>query len=135
MGKVPVDLRKNVANNIKTCRLSRYPEWGGAKQCATAFGVTPQQWSQWERGAHMPDETSMMQLAAFFGVTTAHLRRENAGPRAAGGETEKKARRGAGRFEFAAASKIIDGTEIPLRVEVEKVTLQSRYFVRTERIC
>ena len=143
MGKIPVDLRRNVANNIKNCRRNRNPKWGGAKQCAVEFGVTPQQWSQWERGAHMPDEASMMELAEFFGVSTAFLRRENADSHyiagAGGKETPKTPRkregRGARRFESAAASKIINGIEVPLRVEVERVILQSRHFVRTEKIC
>ncbi len=140
MGKVPVDLRVNVANNIRNCRKSRYPKWGGSKKCAAAFGVTPQQWSQWERGAHMPDEVSMMALAEFFGVSTAFLRRANADSHYVGGKTGtgpagKREKRGARRFESAAACKIVNGIEIPLRVEVERIIYQSQYTVRTERIC
>ncbi len=139
MGKVPVDLRKNVANNIRNCRSKRYPKWGGAKLCAVEFGVTPQQWSQWERGAHMPDEVSMMELAEFFGVSTAFLRRENADSHyAAGGykpSAQKRERRGVRRFDQAAASKIVNGIEVPLRVEVEKVVYQSSFVARTVRIC
>ncbi len=94
--------------------------------CAADFGVSPQQWSQWERGAHMPDEYRMMEIAEFFGVTTAYLRRENADARSGGG---KRA------FDSAAASRLEDGIEVPLRVEVERVVYQTNYTVRTERVC
>ncbi len=126
MGKVPVDLRKNVANNIRDCRRSRYPMWGGSKMCALDFGVSPQQWSQWERGAHMPDEFRMMKIADFFGVSTDFLRREN--------DMTAQARGGTGCFEDAAASKIVNGVEVPLRVEVERVVYQSDSMIRTERL-
>ena len=137
MGKVPVDLRKNVANNIRKCRSGRYPMWGGSKKCAIDFGVSPQQWSQWERGAHMPDEYRMMEIADFFGVSTAFLRRRNADSPGIGygvRPVPKRERRSMFLFETAAASKIENGVEVPLRVEVERIVYQSNYVVRTERI-
>ncbi len=135
MGKIPVDLRKNVANNIRNCRRGRYPMWGGSKMCALEFGVSPQQWSQWECGAHMPDEFRMMEIAEFFGVSTAFLRRENADCPSCGGARKTAPPGNGGRpFENAAASKIENGVEVPLRVEVERVVYQSSHVVRTERL-
>jgi transcriptional regulator with XRE-family HTH domain len=133
MGRVPVDLRRNVSTNIRNYRRNRYPMWGGAKLCAIDFGVTPQQWSQWERGAHMPDEYRMMELADFFGVTTADLRRET---RETTGVRYKPSAKSVGtrRFERAAASKIVNGVEVPLRVEVERLVRQSEYTIRMERV-
>lgn len=128
MGKVPVELRKNIATNIKNCRNMRYPMWGGSKRCAQEFGVSPQQWSQWERGAHMPDEYRMMEIADFFGVSTEYLRRDNAGMVLKFPERREKPR---GTF---GAVRIDDGVEIPLRVEVERVVYQSNYVVKMERI-
>lgn len=122
MGKVPVDLRKNIATNIRDCRSSRYPKWGGAKRCAEDFGVSPQQWSQWERGTHMPDEYRMIEIADFFGVTTAYLRRDNSTPRK---ETT---------LRWPSAFRIVDGVEVPLRVEVEKMVYKNNYVVQMERI-
>ncbi len=127
MGKVPVDLRKNIATNIRTCRSGRYPKWGGSKKCAEDFGVSPQQWSQWESGKHMPDEYRMMQIADFFGVSTEFLRRDNSVP----GKETVEPRKPHGGFRVV---RIDDGVEVPLRVEVERVIYQSNYVVRTERI-
>ncbi len=129
MGKIPVDLRKNIATNIRGCRDKRYPMWGGAKLCAMDFGVTPQQWSRWERGAHMPDEFRMQELASFFGVSTEYLRRDNA--RDAGAERSPGGQPPPGQF---GAVRIDGGVEIPLRVEVERVVYQSNYVVKMERI-
>lgn len=139
MGRVPVDLRKNIAANIRNCRCRKYPMWGGAKKCAEAFGVTPQQWSQWERGAHMPDEYRMIQLGLFFNVSTEWLRRNNGQAGSApgrsahpGGDGRRTVRRRIGP-DFRAV-RIDDGVEIPLRVEVERVVYQSNYVVKMERI-
>ena len=128
MGKVPVDLRRNIAANIRNCRCSRYPKWGGSKRCAEDFGVSPQQWSQWERGSHMPDEYRMMEIADFFGVSTAYLRRDN-NVQSAGSGTERGL-----PFQSVAAVRIENGIEVPLRVEVERAVYHSRRFVKMERI-
>lgn len=136
MGKVPVDLRRNIAANIKNCRVAKYPMWGGAKLCAQAFGVTQQQWSQWERGAHMPDEYHMMQLASFFGVSTEWLRRDNSGSGAsASSASEAKDEKSSSDIDFGAV-RIDNGVEVPLKVEVEveRIVYYSNYAVHFERI-
>ncbi len=121
MGKVPVDLRKNVAANIRNCRSRRYPKWGGAKLCALDFGVSPQQWSQWERGAHMPDEFRMQAIADFFGVSAEYLRRDNR-------DTD------VGPPQHFSAVRIDGGVEIPLRIEVERAVYQHKRVMKMERI-
>lgn len=77
MGRIPVELRATVAHNIRACRTDAYPGRGGSKKCAEAFGVSQQQWSQWEKGKRIPDELRMKQIAAFFGKTVEFLRRDN----------------------------------------------------------
>ena len=77
MGKIPDELRIIIARNIRECRATKYPGRGGGKKCAEAFGVSPQQWSPWERGARTPDEERLSRLAGFFGVTVEYLRRDN----------------------------------------------------------
>lgn len=74
MGRVPQKLREIIAANIRECRLKKFPGQGGSKKCALAFGVSPQQWSPWERARRTPDEMRLSQLADFFGVTVDHLR-------------------------------------------------------------
>lgn len=128
MGKVPVDLRSNIAANIRRCRSNRYPMWGGSKRCAEEFGVSPQQWSQWERGKHMPDEYRMIEIAAFFGVSTEYLRRDNTVSENAQGDARKPPLQG-----FRAV-RIDNGVEVPLRVEVDRIFYHSNYVVKMERI-
>ncbi len=77
MGKIPEQLRQVIARNIRACRMERFPGRGGGKKCAEAFGVSPQQWSPWERGMRTPDELRLAHLADFFGVTVEYLRRDN----------------------------------------------------------
>lgn len=112
MGKIPQMLRDNVAKNIRNCRSRKYSRWGGSKQCAEDFGVSPKQWSQWERGVHMPDEFRMQEIARFFGVSTEYLRRDNSGPHAPVLE-------GA----LLSSRRVFRGgeEEEPLRVEVERL--------------
>lgn len=78
MGKIPNELRETIAKNIRDCRMKKFPGRGGGKKCAEAFGVSPQQWSPWERGMRTPDELRLSQIADFFGVTVEFLRRDNA---------------------------------------------------------
>ncbi len=80
MGKIPNELREIIARNIRECRLKKFPGRGGGKRCAEAFGVSPQQWSPWERGMRTPDEMRLSQLADFFGVTVEWMRRDNRPP-------------------------------------------------------
>lgn len=75
MGKIPNELRATIAANIKMERLKKFPGRGGGKKCSEALGVSPQQWSPWERGVRLPDETRLEQIADFFGVTVEYLRR------------------------------------------------------------
>lgn len=77
MGKIPNELRETIARNIRECRMKKYPGRGGGKKCAESFGVSPQQWSPWERGMRTPDELRLSQIAEFFGVTVEFLRRDN----------------------------------------------------------
>lgn len=77
MGKIPAELRTTIAVNIRKCRLKRFPGRGGGMRCAAAFGVSPQQWSPWERGMRTPDELRMRQIARFFNVTVEYLRTDH----------------------------------------------------------
>jgi transcriptional regulator with XRE-family HTH domain len=78
MGKIPDELRKTIAKNIRESRMRKYPGRGGSKKCAEEFGVSPQQWSPWERGRRTPDETRLTRIAEHLGVTVEFLRRDNA---------------------------------------------------------
>ncbi len=80
MGRIPGALRETIGRNIRECRLKKYPGRGGAKRCAEEFGVSPQQWSPWERGFRTPDESRLGEIAAFFGVTVAYLREDHSEP-------------------------------------------------------
>ncbi len=75
MGRIPDELRQIIAANIRAERMKKFPGRGGGKRCAEAFGVSPQQWSPWERGMRTPDEFRLQQLADFFCVTVEHMRR------------------------------------------------------------
>ena len=66
MGKIPDKLRAIIALNIRQCRLEQFLDRGGGKKCAEAFGVSPQQWSPWERGMRTPDEERLERIAKFF---------------------------------------------------------------------
>lgn len=80
MGKIPDNLRRIIAANIRACRMRKFPGRGGGKKCAETFGVSPQQWSPWERGMRTPDETRLEQIAQFFNVTVEYMRRDNHPP-------------------------------------------------------
>ncbi|MCC8109912.1 MAG: helix-turn-helix transcriptional regulator [Planctomycetes bacterium] len=77
MGKIPQHLRETIARNITACRFEHFPGRGGGKRCAEAFGVSPQQWSPWERGLRTPDEIRLEQIAAFFGTSVEWLRTDH----------------------------------------------------------
>ncbi|MCC8107472.1 MAG: helix-turn-helix transcriptional regulator [Planctomycetes bacterium] len=77
MGRIPKELRRTIANNIRLCRLKSFPGHGGAKRCAEALGVSPQQWSPWERGYRTPDEMRLKQIADLFNVTVEYLRQHH----------------------------------------------------------
>ncbi len=80
MGKIPTELRNIIARNIRECRKKKFPGRGGSKKCAEKFGVSPQQWSPWERGKRTPDEDRLAKIAKFFGVDVEFLRRDNSRP-------------------------------------------------------
>ncbi len=80
MGKIPETLRHIIAANIRACRRKTFPGRGGGKRCAEAFGVSPQQWSPWERGMRTPNEQRLSQIAEFFGVTVEHMRCDHSAP-------------------------------------------------------
>ncbi len=77
MGRIPDELRQTIAANIRAAREKKYPGRGGGKKCAEAFGVSPQQWSPWERGMRTPDEFRLRQLAEFFEVSVEYLRQNH----------------------------------------------------------
>ncbi len=80
MGRIPNEMRHIIAANIRAERMKKFPGRGGGKKCAEAFGVSPQQWSPWERGMRTPDELRLQQLADFFGVTVEHMRSDHSDP-------------------------------------------------------
>jgi transcriptional regulator with XRE-family HTH domain len=76
MGRLTRVEKEIIAYNISEQRKLRYPGHGGGKKCAAAFGIPPQQWSPWESGGRTPDDNRLKQIATFFEVTVADLRRE-----------------------------------------------------------
>ncbi len=76
MGRLTRMEKEIIAYNISEQRKLRYPGHGGGKKCAEAFGIPPQQWSPWESGSRTPDDNRLNQIAKFFEVTVADLRRE-----------------------------------------------------------
>ncbi len=80
MAKIPQHLRETIARNIMQCRMKKFPGRGGGKRCAEAFGVSPQQWSPWERGIRTPDEQRMELIATFFDTTVEWLRTDHQSP-------------------------------------------------------
>ncbi|MCD8351202.1 MAG: helix-turn-helix transcriptional regulator [Planctomycetaceae bacterium] len=77
MPQLPQAIRSAIAQSIRRHRLQKFPGRGGAKACAEAFGVLPQQWSPWERGIRTPSEPHMQRLAEFFDTTIEEMRRPN----------------------------------------------------------
>ncbi|MCD8139822.1 MAG: helix-turn-helix domain-containing protein [Planctomycetaceae bacterium] len=75
MSQMPQVVRTAIAQNIRRHRLEKFPGRGGAKSCAKAFGVSPQQWSPWERGYRTPSEAHLQRLAEFFDTTVEELTR------------------------------------------------------------
>ena len=80
MGRIPNELREIIAKNIHSARVKKFPGRGGSKKCAEAFGVSPQQWSPWERGMRTPDEERLDKIAKFLDVTVEWLRRDHTKP-------------------------------------------------------
>ena len=80
MNRIPQSLRAIIARNIRNCRMQKFPGRGGSQLCAKAFGVCPQQWSQWEQGRRTPNEQHMQEIADFFKTTVEDLRRDKRVP-------------------------------------------------------
>ncbi|MCD8351536.1 MAG: helix-turn-helix domain-containing protein [Planctomycetaceae bacterium] len=66
-------VRDVIAANLRNHREQKFPGHGGAKACAEAYGVVPQQWSQWETGRRMPEGEHLRKLALFFDTTVQDL--------------------------------------------------------------
>lgn len=77
MRRIPDELRENIARNLRSCRLKKFPGRGGRKKCAEALGVSQQQWSPWERGVRTPDKQRLIQLSEFFEVSVDWLKADN----------------------------------------------------------
>jgi transcriptional regulator with XRE-family HTH domain len=73
---MPQAQREVIAYNITQLRKEKYPGKGGSYKCANDFKVPQSQWSPWETGRRTPDEDRMAQIASFFGITVAELKKE-----------------------------------------------------------
>ncbi|MCC8180085.1 MAG: helix-turn-helix transcriptional regulator [Planctomycetes bacterium] len=74
---------------------------GGSGKCAHDFGVSPQQWSPWERGTRTPDGLRLTQIADFFHITVDDLLRDdrkNAEGESASAQHDREQDGGAFRF-------------------------------------
>lgn len=67
------ELRDLIAWRIADERKKKYPEFGGAKQCAEDIGIVGQQWSQYENGGRKPKLDKLEKMAKFFGVPLEHF--------------------------------------------------------------
>lgn len=63
------ELRDVIAWRITDGRMQKFPGHGGAKKCAEEFGVSFQQWSQYENGRRTPDDERLDEIAKLFGST------------------------------------------------------------------
>lgn len=68
--------------NLEKLRKQKFPGHGGAKKCAETFGVAPQAWNGWEKGAKTPGDANQRKLAEFFGITVGELRGDEKAPSA-----------------------------------------------------
>lgn len=62
-----------ISDNIKKCRNKLFPGYGGTKECAKLFGVSPSQWSHWENARRMPGKNARHMLAKFFNIPESDL--------------------------------------------------------------
>lgn len=53
---------------LKKLREKKHPGRGGASICAEEFGVSRQQWYDWESGKRKPGARNLLKLAAYFNV-------------------------------------------------------------------
>jgi transcriptional regulator with XRE-family HTH domain len=68
------EMRLLIAWRIRDERVKLFPNMGGAKKCAAAFGVSQQQWSLYESGGRTPDDSKLAHIAKLFKVTLAHMK-------------------------------------------------------------
>lgn len=67
------DLRMVVAWRIQDERRKHFGDFGGAKNCAQALGITPSHLSHWEHGNRSPNEDQLKNIAKVFNVTSEYL--------------------------------------------------------------
>lgn len=68
------ELRDIIAWRITDARNTRFPGRGGAKKCAAEFGVSDQQWSQYENARRTPDDEKLKSIASLLCVTIESLK-------------------------------------------------------------
>lgn len=61
-------LSAEIAKAIRDTRKKIYPHHGGARQFAQENGYSPQQWSQWERGARTPNKDNLERIDQAFSL-------------------------------------------------------------------
>lgn len=68
------ELRDIIAWRITSERHKRFPQHGGAGKCAKEFGLSVQQWSQYENGRRTPGDDRLKEIADHFDVSPEHLK-------------------------------------------------------------
>lgn len=105
--------RKNLVENLRALRTSRYPGRGGSRKAANDFGVVPQQWSHWENGKRTPSNAYLKKIADFFGVTTDDLLRPgHFGPDDTAAEPARSQDPVEGFLEFVQLFNTLSGMQI-----------------------
>jgi transcriptional regulator with XRE-family HTH domain len=66
-------LREVIAWRIAEARKNAYPHTGGLTKCAAEFGISPQQWSQYEGGHRSPEDQNLERIAAHLKTTVREL--------------------------------------------------------------
>ncbi len=67
------ELREVIAWRIAEGRRSAYPHRGSLTKCAAEFGVSPQQWSQYESGHRSPEDHNLERIAKHLQTTVQNL--------------------------------------------------------------
>lgn len=68
------ELRDIIAWRITDARNRKFPGRGGAKKCAAEFGVSDQQWSQYENARRTPDDGKLELIANLLDVAMDSLK-------------------------------------------------------------
>ena len=66
-------LREVIAWRIAEARKNAYPDRGSLTTCAAEFGISPQQWSQYESGHRSPEDHNLERIAAHLKTTVETL--------------------------------------------------------------